>query len=276
MSLVESRLGLPPWDVLHQGIARHSPLSFGEAVIAVGVLVLAAAILLGARIGIGTVANAILIGTFIDLLLAIDRVQDLAHESLAGRTGLLALGIVLTGVGSAFYIGAGLGAGPRDSLMIALWQKTGIRVGAVRAAIELSALSAGIFLGGTFGIGTVAFALLIGPCIEASFALFRRSALGKRDRSGSNEPHRANATPYHGDMSVDRLRTLLGEAFPNAQQLSVDDRTGGGDHFRVVVASPRFDGLSLVEQHRLVYDALADPLRDGTIHELRIQTKGSA
>ena len=68
MSLVESRLGLPPWDVLHQGIARHSPLSFGEAVIAVGVFVLAAAVLLGARIGIGTAANAILIGTFIVLL----------------------------------------------------------------------------------------------------------------------------------------------------------------------------------------------------------------
>lgn len=188
MSLVESRLGLPPWDVLHQGIARHSPLSFGEAVIAVGVFVLAAAVLLGARIGIGTVANAILIGTFIDLLLAIDRVHDLAHESLAPRIGLLALGIALTGVGSAFYIGAGLGAGPRDSLMIALWQKTGIRVGAVRAAIELSALSAGIVLGGTFGIGTVAFALLIGPCIEASFALFRRSALAEPVTAGAASP----------------------------------------------------------------------------------------
>ena len=185
---MESGLGLPPWDVLHQGIARHSPLSFGEAVIAVGVVVLAAAVLVGARIGIGTVANAILIGTFIDLLLGIDVVQDLAHANLAARIGLLALGIALTGVGSGFYIGATLGAGPRDSLMIALWQKTGIRVGAIRAAIEISALSAGIALDGTFGVGTVAFALLIGPVIETSFALLERSPLALSAPAASPAP----------------------------------------------------------------------------------------
>jgi stress-induced morphogen len=72
------------------------------------------------------------------------------------------------------------------------------------------------------------------------------------------------------------LRELLQQAFPDATELDVQDRTGGGDHFQVTVASPRFSGLSLVEQHRLVYDALADPLADGTIHELRISTKGTA
>jgi stress-induced morphogen len=72
------------------------------------------------------------------------------------------------------------------------------------------------------------------------------------------------------------LQELLSEAFPDATELSVVDRTGGGDHFQVTVASPRFDGLSLVDQHRLVYDALAAPLSDGTIHELRIKTKGPA
>ena len=76
-------------------------------------------------------------------------------------------------------------------------------------------------------------------------------------------------------MAADRLRALLEQAFPEASELLVEDRTGGGDHFRVTVTSPRFDGLSLVEQHRLVYDALADPLRDGTIHEVRIRTKGT-
>jgi stress-induced morphogen len=76
-------------------------------------------------------------------------------------------------------------------------------------------------------------------------------------------------------MAADRLRALLEQAFPDATELSVEDRTGGGDHFQVVVASPRFAGLSLLEQHRLVNDALADPLRDGTIHELRIRTKGA-
>jgi stress-induced morphogen len=76
-------------------------------------------------------------------------------------------------------------------------------------------------------------------------------------------------------VAVDSLQVLLERAFPDATELTVEDRTGGGDHFRVVVASPRFVSLSLLEQHRLVNDALAEPLRDGTIHELRIKTKGS-
>jgi len=76
-------------------------------------------------------------------------------------------------------------------------------------------------------------------------------------------------------LPADSLRRTLESAFPDASELAVDDRTGGGDHFQVTVTSPRFDGLSLVDQHRLVYDALAAPLRDGTIHELRIRTKGT-
>jgi stress-induced morphogen len=76
-------------------------------------------------------------------------------------------------------------------------------------------------------------------------------------------------------MSVARLESLLRAAFPDATELDVADRTGGGDHFQVVVTSPRFDGLPLLEQHRLVNEALADPLRDGTIHELRIKTRGT-
>jgi stress-induced morphogen len=77
-------------------------------------------------------------------------------------------------------------------------------------------------------------------------------------------------------MSVDSLRELLEQAFPNAAELVVSDRTGAGDHFQVYLRTAHFDGLSLVEQHRLVYDALAEPMRDGTIHELRISTKGTA
>jgi stress-induced morphogen len=76
-------------------------------------------------------------------------------------------------------------------------------------------------------------------------------------------------------MPVDRLESLLRDAFPDAAELRVEDRTGGGDHFQVTIGSPRFDGLPLLEQHRLVNDALAEPLRDGTIHELRIKTKGT-
>ena len=76
-------------------------------------------------------------------------------------------------------------------------------------------------------------------------------------------------------MAVERLESLLRAAFPDARELRVDDRTGGGDHFQVTVASPRFDGLTLLDQHRLVNEALAEPLRDGTIHELRIKTRGA-
>jgi stress-induced morphogen len=78
-----------------------------------------------------------------------------------------------------------------------------------------------------------------------------------------------------GAVAVEPLQALLEEAFPDATELSVEDRTGGGDHFQVTIASPRFAGLSLLDQHRLVNEALAQPLRDGTIHELRIKTKGS-
>jgi stress-induced morphogen len=74
---------------------------------------------------------------------------------------------------------------------------------------------------------------------------------------------------------IDRLRQLLAQAFPDAAEVDVADRTGGGDHFQVIVTSPRFNGLSLLEQHRLVNEALADPLADGTIHELRIRTRGT-
>ena len=77
-------------------------------------------------------------------------------------------------------------------------------------------------------------------------------------------------------MAADRIETLLRSAFPDAGELSVEDRTGGGDHFQVTVASPRFEGLSLLDQHRLVNEALAEPLSDGTIHELRIKTRGTA
>ena len=76
-------------------------------------------------------------------------------------------------------------------------------------------------------------------------------------------------------MAVERLESLLRDAFPDADELRVEDRTGGGDHFQVTVASARFDGLALIDQHRLVNDALAEPLRDGTIHELRIKTRGT-
>jgi uncharacterized membrane protein YczE len=178
--MLESRLGLSPWDVLNQGLSRHTPLSFGAANVAVGVVVLFVAWALGGRPGIGTVANAVLIGTFIQLLTSLHGVTALANSPLAVRVVLLAAGIALTGPASAFYIGANLGAGPRDTLMLVGARRTGMRVGIVRGALELTALAIGIVLGGTFGAGTVAFALLIGPVVEAGFALLAASPLAVR------------------------------------------------------------------------------------------------
>ena len=177
VALLESRLGLSPWDVLHQGLAKHTPLSFGAANIVVGVAVLALSVLLGARIGPGTVANAILIGAFIDLLDHVPAIAALSDRSLGTRIVLLVAGIGIFAVGSAFYLGARLGAGPRDSLMLALALRSGWRIGVVRTLLESSAVVAGALMGGTVGIGTIAFAVLIGPVLEASMWLLSRSAL---------------------------------------------------------------------------------------------------
>ena len=179
---LESRLGLPPWDVLHQGIAKHTPLSFGVANEVVGLIVLCLAWLLGSRPGVGTLANALLVGAFVVVLQPLHVVHALGDAPLAGRIGVLAIGLVLFGVGSALYIGAGVGAGPRDSLMLVGSKRTGWRVGAVRAAIEATVLLIGFALGGRIGVGTVLFALLIGPSVEGAFALASRSRLARSDR----------------------------------------------------------------------------------------------
>ena len=175
--ILESKLGLSPWDVLNQGLSKHTPLSFGMANIAVSLVVLCIGWSLGGRPGIGTVANAVLVGAFIQVLTEIDALTNLSHEGLTVRIPLLVLGIALIGPASAFYIGADLGAGPRDTLMLVGARRTGVRIGIVRATLELAALAVGIALSGTFGVGTVLFALLVGPIVEASFAVLGRTPL---------------------------------------------------------------------------------------------------
>lgn len=180
MSLYESRLGLSAWDVLHQGIARITPLSFGEANICVSVLVLLAAARLGARIGPGTLANAVLVGGLVQLLGAVRSIRDLAHAPLPVRALLMIAGVLLLGCGSGLYLGAELGAGPRDSLMVVAARHLSLRIGAVRALLELTALAAGWALGGTVGIGTLAAAIGIGPAVELSFWSLAHSPLARQ------------------------------------------------------------------------------------------------
>ena len=175
---LESKLGLSPWDTLHQGIAKHSPLSFGVANICVGAVVLGIAWALGAKVGIGTVANVILVGAFIVALTAIPQVEQLSDDPLGVRIALLVVAMPLFGIATALYLGAWMGAGPRDSLMVVLGQRSGIRLGVVRTAIELCALALGWSLGGTVGIGTAVFALGIGPALEGGMWVLQRSRFG--------------------------------------------------------------------------------------------------
>jgi uncharacterized membrane protein YczE len=177
LAFLESKLGLPPWDVLHQGIAKHTPLSFGFANEAVALVVLVVAWLLGARLGPGTVANAALIGLFVALVEPLHVVQQLEAWPVGARLALLVAGLAMFGVGTAFYIGAALGAGPRDSLMLVGAARTGARIGVTRAVLEGSVLVVGFLLGGRVGLGTVLFALAIGPAVEASFWAASRSPL---------------------------------------------------------------------------------------------------
>jgi uncharacterized protein len=198
VALLESGLGLSPWDVLHQGLARQTPLSFGAANIVVSAIVLASAWLLGARIGVGTLANALLVGTFVEGLSSLEPVAALAETSIPIRIGLLIVGLALMGAGTGLYLGADLGAGPRDSLMVVGARRTPLRIGVVRATLEIAALAAGFALGGTIGVGTLAFALGIGPAVELSFWLLARSPLALPKSRREPRPKQATGQPPCG------------------------------------------------------------------------------
>lgn len=174
---LRSGLGLGPWDVLHQGLSRHLPMSFGAASILVGFVVLVSASVLGQRPGIGTVMNMLLVGAFIDLINWTGVVPSFGDRHWAIRLLVDMLGVALVGLGSAWYIKARLGAGPRDGLMLVLARRAGGRVAVARAALELSVLLIGYLLGGTVGIGTLVFAFGAGPAVGLSFRLLRVRAV---------------------------------------------------------------------------------------------------
>jgi uncharacterized membrane protein YczE len=177
VAFLEAGLGLPPWDVLHQGLAEQTFLSFGAANLVVSLAVLVVAAAARARIGLGTVLNALLIGTFVIALTDVPAVEDLSEASLGGRIVLMVGALGLFGAGSALYIAPDLGAGPRDSLMLVASRRLHVRIGVSRTALELLALLLGWVLGGTVGIGTLVFALGIGPSVELSFRLLARTPL---------------------------------------------------------------------------------------------------
>ncbi|WP_235678127.1 membrane protein YczE [Mycolicibacterium sarraceniae] len=160
--MVRAGLGLDPWDVFHQGLTRHTPMTIGVASAVVGVVVLLAWIPLRNKPGIGTVANVIVIAITVDAGLAVLA----APESTPARIAMMLAAVVLNAVATVLYVGAGLGPGPRDGLMTGLVARTGLSVRLVRTAIEATVLTAGWLLGGSLGVGTVIYAFGIGPMVQ--------------------------------------------------------------------------------------------------------------
>jgi uncharacterized membrane protein YczE len=160
--MIRAQLGLDPWDVFHYGVATHLPLSFGTVTIIVGAAVLLLWIPLRQLPGLGTVANVFVIGLATDAALLLMTTP----VSMWQRVVLLASGIILNGLAGAMYIGSQLGPGPRDGLMTGVVRRTGLSVGLVRTTLEVTVLLVGWLMGGVVGIGTVAYALAIGPIVH--------------------------------------------------------------------------------------------------------------
>ena len=168
--LIMSTLGNSPWTVLAEGISLNTPLNIGESTFIISVFILLLWIPLRQKPGFGTLANIVVIATAIELGLHIIP----STENLSLQLFYIFFGIALVGFGSALYITCGLGTGPRDGLMTGLHYKTGVRVGRVRLGIEIIALSVGALLGGSLGIGTALFALLIGQSVAISLGVVDR------------------------------------------------------------------------------------------------------
>lgn len=186
--LIRAGLGLDPWDVLHYGIARHLPVSFGTVTIIVGAAVLLLWIPLRQVPGLGTVANVVVIGLTTDATLwLLER-----PSAMVLRVVLLVGGIVLNGLAGALYIGSQFGPGPRDGLMTGLVRRTGRSFRLVRTSIELTVLAVGFALGGVVGVGTVLYAVLIGPTVQLFLPLFTVAL---------PNPSPGQQTPTHGQQT---------------------------------------------------------------------------
>jgi len=160
--MVRGDVGLAPWDVLHSGFIQHVPITFGQAVVVMSFVVLLLWIPLREKPGLGTISNALVVGLAADATLALLDTPD----SLPLRVALMLGGIALCGFASALYIGAQLGRGPRDGLMTGLSRRTGRSLRLVRTSLEVTVVVIGLLLGGAIGLGTVLYALAIGPLTQ--------------------------------------------------------------------------------------------------------------
>ncbi|HSN58548.1 MAG TPA: hypothetical protein VLR72_03700 [Clostridiaceae bacterium] len=171
---LKASIGYAPWEVFHVGLAKTTGISIGNASIAAGLVIGIAAVLLGEKLGLGTILNMILIGIFLDIILEFNFIPS-AAGLLQGLPMLIA-GLFMISLASYFYINSGFGAGPRDSLMVALTRKTKLPVGLCRGTIEILAVLVGWRLGGLVGIGTLISAFAIGFCIQTTFRLLKFDA----------------------------------------------------------------------------------------------------
>ncbi|MCO5974302.1 hypothetical protein NDW01_38510 [Actinoallomurus sp. WRP6H-15] len=187
---VASRLGNDPWDTLHQGLARHTGLSIGTWIIIAAVAVMALWIPLRQRPGVGTISNALLVGAFADFFLW--ALPD--PRAVAVRWGYLVAAVLVAGFATGCYIGAGLGPGPRDGLTTGLAAR-GHSIRVVRTGIELTVLAAGWLLGGTVGIGTLIYAVTIGPLTHVFIPMLEIKAAPRTKTRGHPEDDALPAAP---------------------------------------------------------------------------------
>ena len=169
--VIRANIGAAPWDVLHTGIANTAGLTIGTASIAVGILILIIIKFWGHKLGFGTIASMLLTGIFVDVILTVDIIPKM--NNIAPALTMLVVGLFGISTGSYFYIKSAFGAGPRDSLMVLLAQKTKLPVGVCRGMLEFFVTITGWLLGGLVGVGTVIFAIGIGFCIQITFRLFK-------------------------------------------------------------------------------------------------------
>lgn len=168
---LNSNLGLSPWDVFHQGLTNVTSITMGQASIIVGVVIVVIASLLGVKVGLGTIANMIVIGCFIDLIIYM-KIIPVCNNLFSGILMMIA-SLFASAIGSYLYIGCEMGCGPRDGLMIALVKRTGKPISIIRFCIEMSALIIGWILGGFVGIGTLVTAFGIGYCVQLIYKIFK-------------------------------------------------------------------------------------------------------
>jgi uncharacterized membrane protein YczE len=221
--VIRGDLGLDPWDVFHQGLSRHTGISIGNVSIVVGAAVLLLWWPIRQRPGIGTVSNVFLVGAFIDLTMAVVP----HYEALGVRIPLLVAGVVLNGAATGLYITARFGPGPRDGLMTGLHRRTGRSMRLIRTGIELTVLAGGFALGGGVGVGTVLYAVTIGPLAQFFLRLFALPG-GPRDRQDPSPhetgPHETGQAGQTGHTEPDGITGGV----PSADA----DRAGGSEMIR--------------------------------------------